>query len=213
MAQLVQSFVGDTALRLQNEEFVRQMHFGTNWTQLRIGLWMSIPQGTGTIFSPTLYAGLCQGTADGYKSSSTAEWVGWRFGQGTANWTYNAGPPDYYSTGNARQRIYKIGAVTTTAGSVLSVTEYVPIAIRAFYGFDFLKTTTGYSLASVSPGAIPTVDITEPNFLMSAHADIGSSSYGPVNFATNNLLDSLSLYWDFPAVGIEFSSILVVRVI
>lgn len=212
MAQIVQSFGGDNAIRLQNEEFVRQMWWGTNWVHIRISLLMAMPQGVGTIFSPTLFIGACQGTTNTYKSSTTTEWVGMRLGQGVANWTYNAGPPAYFSTGNARIAINRIGNTTTTFGSVISVTEYIPIGIRASYQVDILKTTTGYSVGSATPGSIPTVDVNEWAAMYAGNQDI-SGNFRTVNYATGGLLDSISLYWDFAPVPLEISSILVVKVV
>ena len=212
MAQLVQSFGGDTAIRLQNEEFVRKMTIGTDWTQLRLSLLLSTPQGTGTIFSPTLYMGLCQGTTDTYKSTTTTDWAGIRFGQGLSNWTFNAGPPTYFSTGNARSVISRSGNTTTQYGSVISVTEYMPIGIRAYYAIDILKTATGYSIGSVTPGGIPTVDVTEWAALFAGHQDT-TANFVAANYATNNLLDTVSIYWDFAPIGLEISSILITRVV
>lgn len=214
MAQLVQSFASDTALRLQNEEFIRLMQWGTDWTHVQVSFRSAMPQGTGNLGSaPILYVGLCQGTSDGYKSATTTEWVGWQWGNG--NWNYNAGPPSYYAINGGWARSYKVGASVTT-GTFVSSTSSLPVSFRWYTTFNFVKTATGYTLGyaiqnSAFTAAYP--DLTDPNFLMYATQEANAGNFGAVNFATNNLLDAVSFYWSYPSVGLELSSILVVRIV
>lgn len=207
MAQLVQSFVGDTALRLQDEEYVRQMTFGTNWRQIRIAMRVSMPQGTGSLGNaPLLYAGLCQGTANGFKSSSTDEWLGMRVGSG--NWNYSGIAPAGYTINGGITRCYKIGS-TLTLGSLISVQTAVSTAYTTVWTFDFVRTATGYSLNALIPSSVPAADTTEATFLYNSHTD--PTSYGAINYASNYLLDCVSIYFNYPSVGWEINSILVVR--
>ena len=217
MAQLVQSFTGDTALRLQDEEYIRKMQWGTDWTHVKIGFLCAMPQATGNLGAqPILYVGLCQGTSDGRKSASTTEWVGWQWGNGVNNWNYNsiAGPINFYLANGGWARSYKVGASVTT-GAFVSSSSYLPVNFRYFYTFDFLRTTTGYNLGYTMRSAAFTAadaDVNEINFLMYTPVDT-SGTFGAVDFATNNLLDAVSFYWNYPSVGLELSSIVVVRII
>jgi hypothetical protein len=211
MAQLVQSFVGDTALRLQDEEFIRRLSFGTDWIHLRIAVSMSVPQATGTLgFTPFLSIGLCQGTALGVKSASTTEWVGLRVGNGTSNvWTFNAGPPTYLSGGPFPYTGYKQNSTYTM--SAFAVTGYMGVGIRTFCLVDIVKTATGYIVGRFVTNAIPVADIFGSNFEMFAANENQLTGSAAANFATNGLLDSASVYWSYPSVGLEISELLVIR--
>lgn len=210
MAQLVQSFGADeTALRLQNEELVRQMYWGHNWSRLAIGVNLSLPGANATFGLPTLYVGLCQGTTNGTKSSSTVEFVGARItGQ---NFTYAAGPPARVSF-SQYQWVNKIGAVTTSFGNN-SITQYIGVSLRDYAILHIEQTASGYGVQFRLPTAVPPVDVFGRSFEMYSQQTepSGGIPYNAVNFSSNRLLDTVSIYWDYPSVGLEISEILVVR--
>lgn len=212
MAQLVQTFSGDTAIRLQNEEFVRKMHWGTNWHKIRIALHHAIPEAVADLNTPTLYIGVCEGNTNTFKSGATTDWAGGSAGGGS--WTYVAGPPAGVTTVLQNPNgVIRSGAVTTsTAGGI--VNNYIGVTNRDFWVFDITKTSTGFTLGTRTPAA-PPADMTPANFAM--YAAMEGSAPGLVTatvnvaYSGNYLWDNVSVYWDYASVGYEISEILAIR--
>jgi len=209
MADLVQSFVGDTALRLLNNEFIRKMAWGTDWQRIAICVNHSLPNVVADI-NPIYYIGVNQGTDNGVKSSASPEWVGFWVGDGT-NWQYTAGPPGALGVGGTNPRVgYKIGASLTLSGSTSSG-SYVPKTFRDYWIAMIGKTATGYTVNMRTPNVIPTADtITRAFEQISCSTETGIANFA-VNFASNRLLDSVSIYWSHATIGVELSEVLVIR--
>ncbi len=209
MASIVQTFVGDNALRLNNEEFVRKMAWGTDWKRIGIrvnhsGLFV------GNFSNEFYYIGVCQGTTNTFKSGSCDEWVGFWVGSAGGTWNYTAGPPSGVTQGGSNGKWgYKIGSVLTQSGAT-SVNNYIGGTNRGYWVVDIEKTATGYNVGRSTPSVPPAVDTFGRQFEMYAQQN-DSNSYSAVNFSTNGLLDSVSVYWTYAAVGLEISEIIVVR--
>jgi len=207
MAAIVQTFSGDNALSLANEEFVRRMAWGSDWKRLRIAVNHS-GQFVGNFSNEFYYIGLCQGTTNTFKGT-TDEWVGFWVGSSPGTWSYTAGPPAGVTQGGSNGKWgYKIGGVLTQSGAT-SVNNYIGKTNRDFWWVDIEQTSTGYNVGRRTPSAVPAVDIFGRDFEMRSNQ--AELSYSAVNFATNRLLDSVSVYWTYAAVPLEISEILVVR--
>lgn len=207
MASIVETFAGDRALQLNNEEFVRRMAWGSDWKRLAIGVNHS-GQFVGNTVGNSYYIGLCQGTDYGVKSASCVEWVGMYAVGGT--WNYVAGPPASLGIGGTNYRWgYKIGATLTQSGAT-SVGNSIGVTNRDYWICYIEQTAAGYTIRARTPSSTPTVDKwgQEFEFIM-CQGD--SQTTSTVNFATNRLLDSVNIYWDYAAIGIELSEIMVVR--
>lgn len=206
MAQLVQSFVGDTALRLQGEEFVRKMAWGSNWKRLQIAVNHSIPQANGAISGASYYIGLCEGTTNTLKAGTTTEWVGC---YAATDWGYTAGPPAGISIGGANYKWgYKQGASLTTVSNT-SIGNYIGSTYRDYWIFAIEQSTAGYNVIMRTASSVPAIDRINREFEYLSVPDL--DPIRAVNFSTNRRLDTVSIYWAFPSVGIELSEILVVR--
>lgn len=211
MAQLVQTFSGDTALRLQDEEFVRKMFWGTNWRKVRICVHHAVPGANGNI-SPNIYIGVCQGTTNTFKSVTTTDWAGGLCGG--AAWTYAAGPPGdiHLASTNPKGAIRSGNVTTATTGP--NITNYIGTTNRDWWVVEITKTATGFLAGFRTAVATPAVDLTSANFAMLAAQENGSGLVNTsvaVTYAGGYLWDSVSVYWDFAPVGYEISEIQVIR--
>jgi hypothetical protein len=74
MASIVENIVGDKALQLGNEEFVRPLNFGNNWNYIRIIARVTI-NGSATINSPRFQFGVCDGWTNTFAAPSGVSYV------------------------------------------------------------------------------------------------------------------------------------------
>ena len=75
MASIVENIIGDRALQLGSEEFVRKMAIGNNWNKLRLGMRVLV-NGTGDIVGPRLQMGVCSGDTNTFASTTCTGYVG-----------------------------------------------------------------------------------------------------------------------------------------
>ena len=210
MAQLVQTFTGDTALRLQNEEFVRQLNVGTNWNKLRIIVHHTVPAANGNI-SPSLYIGVCQGTTNTFKSITTTDWAGMVV---SGNWTYTSGPPGSIAVGGLNPKAAIRSGNTTTLFTTPSVNCVIGTTNRDWWLCEITKIVPNPLIGMRCAAATPTVDLTSANFQMIAAQETGTGAAINTQALTYNgsyLWDCVSIYWDFPSVGYELSEVQVIR--
>jgi len=206
MAQIV-NVLGDNALRLQNEELVRALPWGADWRRIRICMNLSMPALGGSAgFTAALYMGLCQGTVNTFKSASCTEWVG-GFVSGTAIWA-GASPGVWWGAPNPQDGYKKNSVLTTT--NTGGAANFINKNMRWAWQVEISTAATGYAVLLNAPGTQPTSDLTGSNFMLST---VGGESYTlkTVAMTTNYALDTLSIYWDCPSVGIDFNEIEVVR--
>ena len=211
MAQLVQTFSGDTALRLQDEEFVRQLNVGTNWRKLRIVVHHAIVAPGGNI-APNLWIGVCQGTTNTFKSTTTTDWAGMVVGQG--NWNYTAGPPGGIATGGSNPKAAIRSGNTTTLFTNPSVGCAIGTTNRDWWCCEITKITPNPLIGMRCASSTPTVDLTSANFQMLAAQETGAGVIGTsqaITYNGNYLWDCVSIYWEFAAVGYELSEVQVIR--
>lgn len=203
MAQIVNT-LGDNALRLQNQEFVRALPWGANWKRVRIAVNVSIPQMGGAGFTAGLFIGLCQGTVDTYKSASCVEWVG-RAWSGAA--TYQASPTAVSWTTPNPQGVYKKNT-TVVAGTTAAVNSFIAKSVRSTFIVELTTIATGYNLGYSAPSSVGT-DVVGRDFELFALAETLTNQ--DMTMTSNYALDTVSVYWDYAAVGLEFNEICVVR--
>lgn len=119
---------GDKRISLTGSQpMVRVMNIGSDWTKLRIGMRLAVnSSGLNLDGATQLALGVCAGTASPYGDPvSTTHFIGWR--RAVSTWTYNAGPPAYFSSSGGFNLIKKVGiTVTSNPG-----TEYAQAIISA----------------------------------------------------------------------------------
>src|SRR5664279_1558518 len=96
------NLIGDKYLTLANEEFVRTLAIGSDWTRLRLGLLLALStDGTSDLQGADLVWGLCAGKTNPFGAASTTNFLGMKFGTsfGPELLTYNAnaGNPYFWS--------------------------------------------------------------------------------------------------------------------
>jgi hypothetical protein len=75
------NLVDDKYLSLANEEWVRTLAIGTNWTKLRIGKLVSVtPDATSNLSGVELIWGLCSGKTNPFGAASTTNFLGSKYG-------------------------------------------------------------------------------------------------------------------------------------
>jgi len=114
----------DKGLTLSNEEFVRSLSVGSNWSRIRIGIHFGFRTAF-LNFSCVSVLGLCSGKTNPFNAGSTTNFLGMNWGSeqsATANWTYFYGPP-LYDISQGMTVLKRVGS-TTTIGPYYSGDEY-----------------------------------------------------------------------------------------
>jgi len=126
MAFIAENILGDRALQLGNEEFIRTLSIGSAWRFLRIGLRLAI-YGTADIGATStgttilkFQIGLCSGTTYPFNSDNCLGYIGYRPNHLSGPF-YSGGASNYYTWGTGAnvifQAIKKIGSVVTEIGA------------------------------------------------------------------------------------------------
>jgi hypothetical protein len=220
MASIVENIIGNKAIQLGAEEFVRKMNFGNGWTWMRVGIYFRV-MGTSTILhKPRLQIGLNIGDQDTFTSNNCAGYGGTAIGYNADNtWTYDGVNRRYSRTIYTNWCVQKTGAtITDTIIGGTNATGYIASADSAgpsIYVGHFLRTGVGaytvggnyMTLANFT--AFPTYY----NFMqvMEADSDVGTYTTGSVN--NQNMtglgnLDTLSIYWNRNVPVIEIYSVI-----
>lgn len=126
----VRSFnlIDDRYLALGNEEYVRPLAIGSNWTKLRLGMLVALtPDGTSDLTGTNLVWGLCSGSSQPFGAATTANFLGMKAGSNatadTLTYVANSGNPYYWS---GRGVMKKVGSTKTIAGG--NTLEYYRVA-------------------------------------------------------------------------------------
>lgn len=219
MASIVESIAGDRRIVLANEEFLRPFGFSTDWKKIRIGVRLAF-NGSSNIPSPAFQLGVSQGLTDGFKSSNTTDYFGVRF-NGVGNWTFNVGPPAYYSGTMFFTTIFRRGnvSVVNANNSQVGYVSADPAAIRSTFYCDITKGNT-YSITlygmTVQANAQTDQSLTQFYRLLEAETVAGgeaivgqtaSMDYSP----GAGLFDAVSIYWDQASPSVEISDVAVCR--
>jgi hypothetical protein len=111
----------DKCVELANNEYLRTMAIGNNWTRIRVGILAALqPNGTNNIASCRLLLGLCSGKSNPYGAAATTNFIGARIigkaaGDGTATYNAGGGNPYFLDTDPGfPAAVRKVGGVITT---------------------------------------------------------------------------------------------------
>jgi hypothetical protein len=224
MAEIVQNLLGGQALRLYNEQFGRRMSIGCAWGRIRV-IVRYTTQATSSILDSGLLVGVSQGTTDMYRSANCVDFVGAHCGAVLQNtdWTYNAGPPAFASSGGfSTLGLRKVGASVTSVAPGGSTTTYQAIApTRIIFGADIEKAHNVVKIRplGVSTQALAQNDYNFGNMMFNTDSDVATiplighspSFLSVAATGSNQAWDSVNIDWNNGVQPIEISDILVVR--
>lgn len=218
------NLVDDQYLSLANEEWVRTLAIGSNWTKLRIGLLMTVtPDDVNNLNGVQLVFGLCSGKTNPYGAASTTNFLGAKLGGTTGGdlWTYKANSGNPYF-GTERIFIKKTAATVTglssAAGEVHRVTANTGTLQRR--GVQFLDIAKGTPNFTVTQWAITlgsmAKDFTPAQLLdgleQSGNISINGETMNPMPLAipfdeTAGALDTVDVFWNKSAFPIEVHAV------
>lgn len=225
MATIVENISGDKALQLGNEEFVRKLGYGTNWTKLKIGCRMCV-NGTGNVTTPRFQLGLCVGDQYTFASASCIQYVGFPTNE-TGTMAYNGSDGFVYGESTNNPYVTKVGATTTysiiggvsnmyypSGGSGRTGIVYVVFTkltatsmdIEGMYlsGTEYLLTPTTYDLLRILDDEASNTTFTN-NFVSQFNSRTISGMSNVVD------LDTVSVYWSHNTPTVDVHDICVVR--
>lgn len=219
MANIVETIVGDKALRLGNEEFLRKLSFGTDWRYIRIGIRWGANM-SGTLGGRDFVIGVNNGTTYGYRDANTIEFVGATLAHGSTTWTYNAGPPAYFTYGWYRTYTRLNGVTQSYISSSIGVWGPV-LPTRNLLFLDVVKRTgTGLMSAGLLQpysAATAQTDWTQDWLYRFMDTDVmpwsASWNGGGVNMTYNGNygFDSISISHNDNTNTVEISDVMVTR--
>lgn len=214
-------------MTLANEEYVRTLSIGSNWTKIRIGMFHAFtPDGTNNLTGVTLTLGICSGTVNPFGAASTTNWVGACLnGSVLGGLTYNAnsGNPYFSGSGNVSfgKRVGNTNTLTAPGGAFTGSTNTGAIQRRTPIYVDITKGNPNYTVSSFNcPPANFAQEFTFANFMDAMEQT--SASVGGVSFNASNsqtvatsevagTLDTLDILWNKSLFPIEIYAIAVYR--
>lgn len=222
------NLVGDQYLSLANEEYVRTLAIGTNWTKLRLGLLAAVtPDGTSNLNGVQLVWGLCSGKTNPFGASSTTNFLGMKYGitSGGDLWSYvaNAGNP-YFAT--ERLFLKKVGGTITTASPAAGEVHRVATNTGALprRSVQFLDITKGSPNFTVTQWGITLGSMSKdftPAHLLDGLGQAGTITVNgesmntmPATIAFSEVagaLDSVDIFWNKSAFPIEIHAVAAYR--
>lgn len=225
MASIVQNIIGDNALQLGNEEFVRKMAWGNNWNYLRIGILFLVNGNTSIAGRVRLHMAVCSGDQYTFQSPACIGYTGIGFGVGGGLWTYSA--PNYImdTTGSTvTYGLKQVNGVLTSTSTNDSGFNYYARAVAAgapyMLAVDIARpSTTSYSVKGygVVVGKIG-LNLRFYEFLrvMEDEGFTYGTTYLTAFTAVTmsglpSVMDTLSIYWNKSVPTIEISALSVVR--
>src|SRR5512143_618706 len=225
MASIVENIIGDRALQLGSEEFVRKLPWGNSWSFIRVGVYL-IFNGSSNMTNANLAIGLCNGDQNTYQSASCVGWCGVGYGyQAASTWAYGA---PYYSIGTGGSSwchgVSKIGASITASTTSNNTVNYVRGAASGQPDWLFADIVRTSSSSYTVHGGAPNAGMIVLNtrffeFIRSMEDAPGTSffnTYLPISNSVvmsglTGTLDTVSVYWNKAVPTIEISAISVVR--
>lgn len=229
MAFIKETFVGENALYLGSEEFIRPMSFGGQWRKIRIGLLytIAIPQGLAahTYFNSTgggiICVGVCQGLNSGLSNPSPIDCLSCLPYTLDAQWTNSV---TYYQTqSNPGRIVWKMGSteVVVTNGSSGAVGPLWPTLNYMWFDYTMSQGVAGATAqckayaASNATGA--TTSMTRSDFLAYVEAENTIPTnhalmcQPSVAYSGNFDLNSLSIWWRRSIPMLVLAEVSVVR--
>lgn len=228
MANIVENILGDKALEIGGEEFVRKLSFGSAWNKIRIGM-RFVVNGSANIPAPRrLVMGLCEGDQFTYLSGSCLSFagIGWGLNNGGA-WAYNGASGYYgmYAGGSVSYVLSKVGASLTETSTSNNSTHYVKTGLSGTPHMLLVDLTRASASSYTVRGYAPdgTDILTIPawlNFMQGVEIEEWETAtlgvyVARLNTATasglNYNLDTLSIYWSLASPTIEINDVCVLR--
>jgi hypothetical protein len=234
MASIVENIIGDRALQLGSEEFVRKLSFGNNWNFLRIAARVQI-NGMADIAAPRLQLGLCNGDQATF-TSANCNYVGatlnvdnnsrFRF----ASDLYFGGVPAITQGALAVKKI-----VNTTSEQIMGTTVAGYIAAASLgnpslYFVDVFRVsassyTVYFNRCTISQVTNAAANLTSTYaFLRCAEDELLTSTFAAsyitsytaaiANVTLTGLsanMDTVSIYWNKSTPTVEISDLSVIR--
>jgi hypothetical protein len=221
MAFIVEPIALDRALQLGNEEFIRPMSFGTNWSKIRIGVVAAL-NATQGLRQAGFLMGVCAGAGSSWKTVNTSEFVGVHFGATVENSTYAyvLGPPAYFTqAGVSVPSVTKLAGVVSNRGGANTTAYFgaMPSTTRVAYFLDITKGSS-YIVNALWPNSIANAqaDNSIATFIANMETDgtpTNTASLGAQTFAYAGagLLDTLNLSWNHSTPVMTIFAIAVCR--
>ena len=226
------NLVSDQYLSLANEEYVRTLAIGTNWTKLRLGLLIALtPDGTNNLSGTNLVFGLCAGKTNPYGAASTTNFLGLKFGSEpnppyTDLLTYaaNAGNPYLWS---GRGALKKTGTVVTPVNG--NALEYHRIATntgtvqrKSLHFVEITKGNPNFTVVFWNLTAAGVAKDFSPAHLLQGLEQAGSITVNgeALGVGTSNsvafteaagALDTVDLYWNRASFPLEVHALAAYR--
>lgn len=222
MASIVENIIGDRAIQLGNEEFVRKLSFGGGWNLCRVGLLMRV-FGDTTVTNNRFQIGFNYGDQNTLMSNNCAGYVGVKYVY-SANFTYESANQRYNcGTNYVNSHVQKQGSTITD--SLLAGTtgqQYLAAATSPAPSMLLLQgsrtTATSYTLQGsyitlANFGFSPTVG--DLLAIMESEAALSNNfcTAGIAKVSTGTLpsvMDTLSIYWNHNVPVVEIYAICVV---
>lgn len=210
----------DKGLSLANEEFVRKMSIGSNWTMLRIGVQCSWVTDCQTSLSSAAFViGVCSGVTNTYTQATTTNFVGANLcGQSTTgSITANFNPP-WYLTVSGACFLRRVGTSTTVTGGASFGTIFNGTALtkRSIYYLDITKGSPNYTLklwGTVDGASFGAQEGTTAGFTgaisAATPAPAGSSALTSITSSavacdeTAGAFDSVSIFWNKTTYAVQ----------
>lgn len=222
MASIVENIIGDRAIQLGNEEFVRKLSFGGGWNSCRVGVLMRI-FGDLTVTNQRFQIGFNYGDQDTFMSNNCAGYVGVKYNY-NGNFTYESANKRYNcGSGYVNSHVQKQGSTISDSLYAGSSTQMYAAAATSPAPHMWLlagsrTTATTYTLQGTyvtaanlafSPTTGDLLAIMESEAALSNNfctAGISKVSTGSLPSS----MDTLSIYWNHNIPVVEIYAICVV---
>lgn len=223
----------DKYVSLANEELVRTLAMGTDWTKLHIGVLLAVtPDGTNNLASAALMLGLCSGTTQPYGAASTTNFVGAAFHastpgatSGTLSYVANSGNPVFSVTGTwPLTRVgTALGSATGSATGLMLTANTGATQRRSPLYLDITKGSPNYTVGRWTPATsqgqflsgdctpgelLNVLENTTPTWL---GISLSSTSSTLAASEATGAFDSVDLFWNKAGFPLEIYALAVAR--
>jgi hypothetical protein len=223
------NLIEDKYLTLANEEFVRPLSIGNNWSKLRLGAMLAItPDGTNNLPSCALLLGVCSAAnpfsgTTGYGAGNTRNYVGLDIvpdgagGSGPGLFTYYAtGGNPYFSATytTARRRVATTDTFAATAMNHAVATNTGTIQRRTPIYVEITKGSPNYTLKLYTATSVQAQADFAPADFLNGLEQSGTPALGGVTLSASSAItiacdetagsfDTVSLFWNRASFALE----------
>lgn len=215
------NLVGDKYLSFGNEEWVRTLAIGSDWTRLRLGMLAALtPDGTNNLNGCRLVWGLCSGKTNPFGDVNTTNFLGMNFGSSvssdTLTYVDNGGEPYLWSGRSILRRVNGVTSITggnglefhriaTNTGTTqrrgihfVEITKGSPNFTVRYWGSSAAEVAKDYTPAHLMDG------LEQDGSIMVNGEDLGAGIAVTMAFdEVAGALDSVDLFWNKSAFPIE----------